>query len=159
MTGEEMAGWHHWLNGMSLSELQELVMDREAWCAAAHGVTKSRTRLSNWAELNFLNLPWSFSLHPKCSPVPTSLPSQHLHLSKTQLSPAPSLNYFTMKCVLNPLAKKCLICKNILHHPWGFYHDLQQWSAHFLSYFRSRASQRETQHHDLLKRAWTLKLK
>ena len=46
--------------------------------------------------------------------------------SKTQLSPAPSLNYFTMKCVLNPLAKKCLICKNILHHPWGFYHDLQQ---------------------------------
>ena len=37
--------------GMSLSELQELVMDREAWHAAIHGVTKSRTQLSDWTEL------------------------------------------------------------------------------------------------------------
>ena len=37
---------------MSLSKLQEMVMDREAWHAVVHGVTKSRTRLSDWTEPN-----------------------------------------------------------------------------------------------------------
>ena len=52
----EMVRWHHWLDGHVLSRLWELVMDREAWRAAVHGVTKSRTRLRDWTELSWTEL-------------------------------------------------------------------------------------------------------
>ena len=49
-TEDEMFGWHRWLGGHELSELWELVMDREAWRAAIHVVTKSQTWLSDWTD-------------------------------------------------------------------------------------------------------------
>ena len=69
--GRKRRGWQRmrWLDGitnlmdMSLSELRELVMDREAWHAAIHGVANSRTWLSNWTELNLTEYVYRWEIH------------------------------------------------------------------------------------------------
>ena len=55
MPEDKMVEWHHRLNRQSLSKLQELVKNREAWHVTVHGVTKSWTWLIDWTELNSLN--------------------------------------------------------------------------------------------------------
>ena len=106
-----------WLDGItdsmdvSLSELQELVMDREAWCAAIHGVTKGRTRLSDWTELN-----WTGHIHggfPAGSGVGSLLAVQATQVQF--LSGEDSLEKEMAKIKLQSFFK------------WQFHHVLSQW--------------------------------
>ena len=90
MTEDEMVGWHHQLDGHEFEQAPGLLMDREAWRAAVHGVTKNQTQLSDWTELKaalrvdvcivlwappalhlgaFVHI-WSKKFHVPCWPLP-----------------------------------------------------------------------------------------
>ena len=118
--GGRRRGWQRmrWLDGitdsmgMSLSKLWELVMDREAWCAAVHGVAKSQTGLSDWTELNRMNevrIQKSPKAHLLCHlPRPWvssirvfSLPEQRIFQNAKANSKHCSDNSSAMKTILN----------------------------------------------------------
>ena len=61
-TKDEVAGWHNWLDGHEFEWTPGVGDDRETWCAAIHGVTKSQTRLSDWTELNIRATIWPWNL-------------------------------------------------------------------------------------------------
>ena len=125
--GRRRRGWQRmrWLDditdsmGMNLSKLQEMVKDREAWCAAVHGVAKSQTRLNRLSR---------HAYHPTWGYFERTILASNLPMRLTGMSlgPASQLS-FSHSCFLSPLSQsplssftslvKVLILRALLNNP------------------------------------------
>ena len=86
-----MVRWHHQLTNVSLSKLQEMVKNREAWRAAIHGVTKSLTQLSDWRN------------------KPNKKQPRNQGRASPEWSPTPSLvDFKSSTCIFKPASTQCL---------------------------------------------------
>ena len=116
-----------WLDGitdsmdMSLSKLWELVMNREAWCAAVHAVTKSGTRLSNWTELIHSHLQFAVYIFPSGSVV-KKLPASARDMGASGLIPGSGRSHGEGKWQPTPvfLPRISHEQRNLISYsPWG----------------------------------------